>query len=246
MNRQKTLLLWAFILSGLFSAQLYAENTPIECKEFKSPPQIDGKLEEWKNILPVNLIPDQAHVVVGNNKYNGSKDLSGKVFLGWDRNNLYIALKITDDIINQTIRGKNLYQGDHVELFIDTDITDTATTIFNEDDFQIGLSPGNLAGTGDFLLDIDPEAFIWTPASKVNKTPEIKIASSRTADGYIIEAAVPFSVLGIKPAKEVKFRLDVCISDTDELDGQQETVTSLSTKKWKLRDTSRQKYIVLK
>ena len=246
MNKQNLLLL-IFIWGGFFSVQLYGENLSIGCKKFKYPPKMDGNPEEWKDLPYINLVPNQKHVVVGSDKWNGLKDLSGKAFLGWDKNNFYIALIVTDDIINQTIRGKNLWQGDHVELFIDADIEkDKKTNSFNEDDFQIGLSPGNFAGTGDFLLDLNPEAVVWVPKSKSSKNSKIKIASARTKSGYIIEVAIPFSILEIKPADGLEIKIDICLSDTDKFDAIQETLTSLSAKEWGLRDLSRQKYVVFK
>lgn len=244
-KRLHILLFGAFVLCGLFPVQLYS-NPFIECRKFEYPPEINGKLEEWKNFSPINLVEDKNYVVVGKDKWHGINDLSGKAFLGWDEDNLYIAILVTDDVINQTIRSKYFWGGDHVELFIGTDIQKNKDASFlNEDYFQIGLSPGNLAETGDFLLDIPPCAAIWFPKSKSGESSKLKIASLQTETGYIIEAAVPFSVLKIKPVDGLRIKMDICLSDTDDLENQ-ETLTSLSSQKWVLRDISRLKYIILK
>jgi hypothetical protein len=60
--------------------------------------------------------------------------------------------------IVQVNRGSNLWQGDHVELWFDTQLQlDFDSEKAGEDDFQIGVSPGD-------FKSVKPDWYIFTPA----------------------------------------------------------------------------------
>ncbi|MEM2637805.1 MAG: sugar-binding protein, partial [Candidatus Hadarchaeales archaeon] len=44
--------------------------------------------------------------------------------------------------------------------------------------------------------------------------PEVKLASSRTSNGYVIEIAIPWKYLGLEPAEGVKIGLNFTIQNT--------------------------------
>ncbi|MFQ6058442.1 MAG: sugar-binding protein [Anaerolineae bacterium] len=117
-----------------------------------------------------------------------------KIFTAWDDTYFYVGAEISNDHIVQTQREAKLHVGDHVELWLDTDLQgDFDEPGLNEDDFQIGLSPGNFA-------DIPPEAYIWYPEDKEGLVREIQIAARRKesySPGYTLEAAIPLTLLGL-------------------------------------------------
>jgi hypothetical protein len=57
-------------------------------------------------------------------------------------------------------------------------------------------------------------------------------ASAATADGYIVEAIIPWSILGITPAKDQRYGFAFTISDDDNPDKavQQSLVSNVSTR----------------
>ncbi len=118
-----------------------------------------------------------------------------RVFTAWDDLYFYVGAEIRDYRIVQNHRGAELFLGDHLELWFDADLQgDFDTPGLNEDDFHIGLSPGNFA-------DLSPEAYIWLPEQYQGMAHGIRLAARRSqvsyAPGYTLEAAVPLSFLGL-------------------------------------------------
>ncbi len=177
---------------------------------FDTPPVIDGKLNEWQKDsgivvnAAINLIPGLPR----SNKWGGPGDLSGISYEGWDAQNFYLAVSVTDNVHVQTSTGGDLYKGDHVELWLDTDLAgDFNSTAMDGDDYQIGLSPGDFA-------NIHPEAYIWT-----NRDPaliaSIKVAATARGSDYLLEAAIPWTTLNFQPAAGKALGFDIDYSDTD-------------------------------
>ncbi|MCM8772921.1 MAG: hypothetical protein NC922_07720, partial [Candidatus Omnitrophica bacterium] len=165
--------------------------------------------------------------------------LSGVIWVGWRNECLFIAVDVVDDKFVQNMTGKDLWKGDHIEIFIDTKWTPEVKGTFGEGQFQIGISPGNLQNTGDILLDIPPEYYIWRP-SNIKIKEDIKVAALKTETGYSIECAIPFKNLNIQPKEEMIIGIDICISDTDN-PNIQEKMTSLIKSQWQLAERSRLK-----
>jgi hypothetical protein len=172
---------------------------------FNSAPRIDGSLEEWQ--FDRYLIES---VVYGNNNYKGSNDLSGRAMVGWDRQNLYLGIRVLDQKYVQNASGKNIFKGDSLDILLDTDVaSDFYLAALNRDDFQIGISPGSP------VPNEDPQAYLWFPASLEGKKDQIKVASRWRGDGYIVEAAIPWSLFDVEPYNGQHFGFAFSISDND-------------------------------
>lgn len=166
------------------------------------PPLLDGVLDEWRG-RPLGL----GALVFGGEFWSGADDLSARAYAGYDRQQLYLAADVQDDVFSQPSRGLRLYLGDSLELQLDADLAgDRDVAVHNGDDFQIGLSPGNFAGA-------EPEAHIWRPEDSAAR--DIKVAATRTATGYTIEAAIPWRLLGIDPEQTTSLGLALNVSDND-------------------------------
>jgi len=118
-----------------------------------------------------------------------------QVFTAWDNEYFYVGAEIRDYRIVQNHRGAELFLGDHLELWFDADLQeDFDTPGLSEDDFHIGLSPGNFA-------DLPPEAYIWLPEQYEGTANGIRLAARRSQvsydPGYTLEAAIPLSLLGL-------------------------------------------------
>ena len=192
------------------------------------PPQMDNSLNEWyANPAPIKVGGDQ--MAYSKAKWTGDDDLSGILWLYWDANYLYVAAEVIDDRFVQTQTGDRIWNGDHLELYIDTVWKPGVKGSFGKGQFHFGLSPGNLKYTGDALLDLPPEVVVALPLD-LNPTT-LKIAAFKVEKGYAVEAAIPWKLLGVKPLKGMTLGLDLCISDTDN-ENSQDTMSSLVPGPW--------------
>jgi len=173
-----------------------------------APNKIDGSLGDWRTTTEYPITA----VVYGANNYSGASDLSGKFRIGWDYRALYIAAIVTDDRLVQAEHGANIFKGDDVEIQLDTNLYgDFYTHYLNADDYQIGLSIGNPPGTS-------PEAYLWYPSNKARSLTEVQIGVTTNGHGYILEAAIPWTVFGFKPHKGMVMGFALSVSDNDDPD----------------------------
>jgi len=104
-----------------------------------------------------------------NGKPDNDADLSAKMWFAWDENWLYFYEEVKDDIISMS--GTENYLNDGVEFKFDPQPTDSVTNSI------VGLKMTALDTTG----------------GKNGQTTIPNSASKLTADGYVIEIAIPWS-----------------------------------------------------
>lgn len=169
-------------------------------------PQIDGDLWEWGS--PAGQ--DFSYILAGAEQYSGMADIAGILYAAWDPTHLYLAARVIDDIVVQTQRDDRIDQGDAIILWLDMNLAeDFDDPVADDDDFQIGLSPG------DFAI-LPPQAFLWRPPALRERTPTILIAARRTADGYTLEAAIPWTTLNRQPAVTHAYGFSAQLIDNDQ------------------------------
>lgn len=184
-------------------------------------PTIDGVFDEWDLDRY-----DVTSVVFGRGQWSGASDLSANVIVGWDDNYLYIAARVKDDRYVQGATGKNLFKGDSVEILFDANVArDFYLNKLDRDDYQLGLSPGSTPGTS-------PEAYLWYPKAKEGSYQTVKIAATATANGYRIEAKIPWEIFGIKPdiGQHYGFAFSVSDNDRSGANVQQSMVSNVPTR----------------
>jgi hypothetical protein len=227
-NPQNNQLTWVFTYAALAMEPLLpldqqkqrsAANGPVMTASlFKQGVSIDGDLKEWAN-LPCTDVASKEQISHGKaGDWQGAQDLSGRVCYGWDPNNLYIAFSVQDDHIVQKYTGGNLWKGDHVEIWVDTQLQlDFDSTSNSADDFQLGLSPGNFA-------DVPPDFFIFTPDQPREAYDSLvswKVV--KTPTGYAGEVRLPKNVLkGLRPAAGQTIGVTFEPSDTDTPGGSEQ------------------------
>jgi beta-glucosidase len=173
-----------------------------------TPPTIDGDIGDWQQ--PLYAVEN---VVSGLGYYANEKDLSAEVKLAWDMQFLYIGALVRDTKFAQRATGSQLWQGDSLEILLDTDLGgDFDHAQLSLDDYQLGISPGNLAENPI------PEAYLWAPRQFAGGITSIQIASRLTDDGYMIETAIPWSVFFITPYQGQHFGFLFSVSDNDTID----------------------------
>jgi hypothetical protein len=171
-----------------------------------APPTLDGIWGEWKtDIYPANLL------TFGAENWTGEEDLGASYRIGWDENFLYLALKVGDDTYVQDSTGQEIYNGDCIEILLDTNVpVDFSNGQLNNDDYQLGISPGNPKPGKD------PEAYLWFPRMVAGTQSKVKIAVEKENWGYRVETAIPWSTFGVSPVSGTHYGLGLRVLDNDE------------------------------
>jgi len=199
-------------------------------------PVIDADLNKWRSWPGSVSYASEAQIVGGKDKWKGPKDLSGTAWTAWDKDFLYLAADVKSTQVIQRERGPNIWRGDHIEVFLDTEYKKGQSGPFGKGQFHILLSPGNFMKTKDPFTDISCESVVFFP--KDVSGASIKIASQRTADGYWIETGIPWEILGVSPKIGSRIGIDICLSNSDPVEGQK-TMMSILTSPWLFADRSR-------
>jgi len=181
----------------------------VEAVRLPEPPVIDGSLAEWSAVPAWS----SAFVVYRVAGWDGSDDLQATWRLAWDTTNLYIGVEVIDDILVQTQTGNQIFRGDSVDMQIDTNRTGDFGPQLSPDDFQFTFSPG------DFVT-LPPSAFRSQGSmdGRILDAPggnHVVIAGQRTALGYNIEAAIPWSDMNLAPSEGLILGLALNANDND-------------------------------
>lgn len=193
------------------------------------PPALDGWLDDWSG-TPLSL----AAIVDGEAAWSGADDLSARALVGWDAEVLYVGARVFDAWFEVPPPGAAMEGGDHVVLQLDADLYgDWDGATFDIDDWLIGLSPGDLAARA-------PEGWAWRPRLGAAEAGTIRVAARRLADGYTIEAAVPWSLVGFAPPRQPAMGFALAVVDVDAgTDGAPPTRTILATSPGRTLDDPR-------
>lgn len=180
----------------------------------------DGDLTEWINIAPIRIFISEGTGFPADNKpITSDADLSVLAYIAMDKDNLYFAADVTDDIYTWLPPPQNSYQNDCVDLFLglfDSHNTSFATYQrgaiphyhFRFDGQQIRMEGG--ANADSLALNGDPNYYFGT----------------KFTPGYMIEAKIPFADLAHRrdsgaldsvfvPVEGMKIPIDFSINDND-------------------------------
>ncbi|EIP98167.1 beta-1,4-xylanase [Opitutaceae bacterium TAV1] len=136
--------------------------------------------------------------------WKGPEDLSARIWLGRDRENLLFKVVVTDDIHVQPHRGSGVYNGDNVQMAL-----------------QLPGQPG-LWEIGLTLRDDgESETFVWLAPDGFDlarTAASIRLSASRdeSAKTTTYEAAIPFSAIGLSADTGRRgFRFNLLVNDND-------------------------------
>jgi len=210
-------------LAALSATATYAatiEPTPTEFLIPRATVRIDGDLDEWDldtrgySVDPSRAGEDSAislHLCDPENPIQGTKDVSARVALAWDDTSLYIAGAVTDDCL-RGIRpstkhnvGPPGWKCDSVMLQCHSFRQAMKTNSPYSPSPNVNLryeAPAD--GRGQL---VDNSRGILDKADAYWKLPDgSKLASRETANGYVVEASIPWSAFEYRPqAGEVLF-----------------------------------------
>jgi Carbohydrate family 9 binding domain-like len=195
---------------------LRADNGPnISIPQALVPPAIDGDVSDWEGAIPGPFEAPNITYQKGRAP-SGPDDLSANFYFAWDADNFYVAAIVSDNVHvqNSRTRGYELYKGDDIEIWFDTDLAgDFAVREANGDDFQLGLSPGDFGG-------LAPEVVFWNPDKSTarNKMVEVAALPGPGKNGYTLEAAVPWAALGaFRPQPGMAIGFAASAGDNDQV-----------------------------
>lgn len=172
-----------------------------------APAAIDGTLDDW----PAAALAASRYPVYNAAAWEGEQDLWATWWLAWDEDNLYLATRVQDESHVQTEQGTQIYKGDSVEVQIDTNPQSGARQV-NPDTFQLILSPGDFAGR--------PASVALFQGAADGSLPYVEeqgivVASAPDGQGYLLEALIPWSDLGMTPQPGMRLGVALNANDND-------------------------------
>jgi LmbE family N-acetylglucosaminyl deacetylase len=175
-------------------------------KTMKVPP-LDGSADAWKNSPGLEITPEQ--IVQG--KVADATDSSASFRLAHNGKTLFIDVQVRDNVIVTNIAPNDIrghWRSDSVEICIDPAVGSEHTMGC----YKIGVFPWDSTGVVRAARDADANQ------GPIEETaPGTRIASSRTADGYRVQAAIPFSEIGLKKGQS-RLGFNLIIYDGDKAD----------------------------
>ena len=183
----------------LIPAALAFAGPVVEVNDTATPPSLDGTIASW-NLTPVIVLDKKEQVVLGQAEWTGADYSSARVYLTYDATNLYIAADISSKTpMYNSQEASNIYNGDALELYVGTDLTDPKRTAYAPTDVQIFISPGK---NGD-----NPVVYSMTDKAPI---PDAKVTTKMIPGGYSLMANIPlkyFYKIDVGPGKSIGFDL---------------------------------------
>jgi len=175
-----------------------------------TPRAIDGSLNDWQiNFMKPAVLDTKEQiysgVTPGAASWDGVKDCSGNFYLMWDNKNVYVAVVVKDDKLVLNKAADTIWNADCIEIFFSLPEIAAQTTT---EHYQYGFNANN-------------DKWNWCNMEGAGqKEPDyVQIASTKTDDGYICEAAIEY-----KNMKSLEFKagntlgFHAVIDDTDATD----------------------------
>jgi len=175
-------------------------------------PALNCSDADWKacGIKPIEISKD-VQVAVGKEKW---KHQAAKIYLGCDDKNLYVLAQVkTKAPLRNYKTGKDIYNGDNIEIFLGFNNSDPDRQSYLETDYQIGVSTG-LVLNGK--TKSKPESYCFNLNQSIDNA---KITVKKTGEGYALEAAIPvsnFAGWDASEGKEIGFDVGFDDSGTEK------------------------------
>ena len=142
-------------------------------------------------------------------------DASFRFSLLWNASHLFLAVEVTDNSLVPAPTLARLYEGDCVEIGIDGG--NDSEGGFDATDYQFVLSPSGPRAKPRVML-------YRNPFLKIDDAPFVRCTANTTTKGYVIEAALSWKELGIKPDAGTVVGFQIAIRDYDA-DGTKKGIT---------------------
>jgi len=200
---------------------------------------VDGKTGDWKYYVKTTFSDtlSKMHGYSGHQLmafYDGNFDYSGiwgplsqnsvETRICWDLNNLYIAFLVNDEHLFAQMKpgGKysQLHLNDGIEVYLDTKLDSDSMMDINDYQFLIDCLGQNIIFRGDLNM-IKSDTMVAPKESGQNIYFEFATSVNGTLNdslpdkGFVVEMAIPFTAIGLKPFSGMKMSMDLCNNDND-------------------------------
>ena len=177
--------LWCTVAACFMARHAAAQDTLI-APRVDTAPTIDGEPDDWQLSLfteDAYLYLDGANGNVNAGAIDGEDDYSTTTYVAYDDDMLYVLVVARDDAIESGFGAANNWENDCLELWIDGRDNDGA---FPGEDDNVQVN-----------VDVNGVPMVYRDAGGLNAAllPEIVGGSIETAEGWIIEAAVPLEIV---------------------------------------------------
>lgn len=153
----------------------------------ETPPTIDGDASDWSPDLPVLASETAQQFLRGGGLWQGAEVGSHRITLTWDEDHLYLLAQVRDPVHEQPFTLSNVWQADTLWVYVT-----------NTPDARRLSAKFTLAETPD-----GAQVWDWVGTGFL---PGATLAWQPTDDGYVYEAAIPWSSLDIEaPAAGLTF-----------------------------------------
>jgi cellulose/xylan binding protein with CBM9 domain len=159
-----------------------------EAKKVQSQITIDGNISEEEYAHAPTLNINKSNQVVSRRKelWAGKEKSNAKAKLLWDQNALYIGIKIMDNKVINDADKRELWLGDCVEIYLDTDTgKDIFINAINSHQGKIICAPAYSDKGARIAVSSLKESIYGVDHNK------IEVASKKTKQGYNIEIKIP-------------------------------------------------------
>ncbi|MDD2711048.1 MAG: beta-galactosidase [Verrucomicrobiae bacterium] len=181
----------------------------------KSPPTIDGDLNDWQGVTPIPLNQIQIQAV---HPYGGEEDLSARLYLGYDDENLYLACETRDNVFHQPYSGGEIWQGDCLQFVIHNEAAKGV-----QNDYAFALLPSGKPYVHCFKSAVrfaDLKDMVLAIKYKGKGKPVTvtdQAASNIKADdhGLVYEAKIPFKFIAPLKLADGSLKLNAIVLDND-------------------------------
>ena len=167
-------------------------------------PALDGTDQGWDTVPTLAIAP--TNLVQG--KVANDADSSALFRLAHDGRTLFVDVQVRDDAVITNIAPNDIrghWRSDSVEICLDP--ADGAEDTLGS--FKLGIFPFDTTGVVRAARDADANQ-----GSVEETAPKTRLVSRRTADGYRIQAAIPFDEIGLaRDKKRLGFNLIIYDGD---------------------------------
>ena len=163
-----------------------------------APPVIDGSIDGmWSGVSAYTL----THVPSGT--VSNDTDLSGNWRATWDSSKLYFLVQVNDESLRRD--STNAWDDDSVEIYIDAD-NSGGTTYDGVNDYQ-------------YIFRYNDAGAVHIGTNSASNITGINFIITAVTGGYVFEASIPWTTLGVSPTANSLMGLDVHVNDDDDGSG---------------------------
>ncbi len=185
-----------------------------EAMKVRTPPKIDGQLDDWDGKCPIPLIGRNQLQTLRKDYAWTPQNISGVAYLRWDAKNLYVAVDVLDDIHHPAGDGASVIDGDSVELAIDP--TNRSPEAGAKSMLYYISAQQPAGGSGKHTLWRCEQHSGGRPSGHLARDSSVYELSVKPTSGRCVyELRIPWSEIGILPSFGAKFGLSIQLNDND-------------------------------